>query len=565
MPATIPSGAPRVLGLNRTSDASACLMSGAEVDFSTSKERLTRQKHHWGKPGDVGEVYRARLPLDVPLDLVVECYSADREIENFAEYQRELAEALTFRGAPRVVQVSHHLSHVYGSFHPSPFDEAAVLVVDNHGSPARDCTEPWPGSGRDRAPTDVECISHYACSEDAVVCIGKQVWARAAGRPGGLGAFYAALTKSIFPGSSGREGIVMGLAPFGDPEALALPALTVREGEVHVPEAWVRLFHDPREYRWFTDRSGSFDACAALAARGQRVFEDALVEVAGWLRERTGMRDLVYTGGCALNCAANTRLLAESGFERVFIPPAPHDGGTGLGCAVYGTWEVLGHRERFRWGDDYLGPLHPVEPLVQRLRDHSVFRVERPDDLVCAVAGLLASGEVVALYQGRSESGPRALGNRSLLADPRYSVMTTYINEHVKRRQWFRPLAPAVPEEMAGRYFAADRPLPFMQFAVDVLPEARASLAAVTHVDGTARVQTVSARSNPLLHSLLHRFGERTGTYVLLNTSFNGPEEPIVETPEEAFRCFAGMPINALAIPPYLVMRREPVPGPYTL
>lgn len=547
-----------VLGINRTSDASVCLLGSGSSICSTQKERLTRQKHDWGAVGDLRNWYADRIPgIGRPLDLVVECFSSDAEIKNFAEYRRELREVLKFRGEPRVEHISHHLAHVYSTFYLSPFDEAAVMIIDFQGSRARDFTDGWDGS-----PSEgewVEVSSFYKCEGDDVRLLGKQLWDEDGRRPVGLGCFYNYLTRAIFPGA-GNEGKVMGLAPYGDPRRMGLPPLRVSGEKVFIPDEWLRVLGDRRGFRFFQDGTGSFEDCADLAAAGQRCFEDALLSVAEWLRGRTGARSLCFAGGTALNCVANGRLLRESGFEDVFVPPSPHDGGTALGCAVYGLRECLGLRPDFRWVNDFTGPEPSPDFAWMEAVEAESMEVERPDDLLGRMVDMLAEGEVVGLYQGRSELGPRALGHRSILADPRGPDIKSWINARVKGRESFRPLAPAALEESASKYFDVDRPVPFMQFAVDLRPEYRGLLPAVTHVDGTARLQTVGRRDDEFFHALLERFEERTGVGVLLNTSFNGPGEPIVETPAEAFECFKATQLDALVIPPH-VIRKKARPG----
>ncbi|HEX8337273.1 MAG TPA: carbamoyltransferase C-terminal domain-containing protein, partial [Pyrinomonadaceae bacterium] len=529
---------------------------------SIQKERLTRQKHHWGKPNDFRDWYAKRLrALERPVDLVVECYSSDDEVANVEGYHEELREVLKFNGSPRIIQISHHLAHLYSTFCLSPYKETAVMVIDFQGSRVRDFTETWPGA-RGASPDLLEVSSFYRCGEGGVECLSKQLWDGDRRNPAGLGAFYGNLTATLFSGP-GCEGKVMGLAPYGDPGALGLPPLRVEGGDVFIPEGWIEVFRDYDHFRFFKDGTDTFERCADLAAAGQRCFEEALLQLASWLHERTGVATLCFAGGTALNCVANGRLLRESPFRNVFIPPSPHDGGTALGCALYGLVERLGVPNRFQWVDDFLGPdteSEGVEELLAHVGDGAgEFTVERPADLVGHVVELIESGRVVALYNGRSELGPRALGHRSILADPRHPNIRTWINRHVKGRELFRPLAPIVLLEAASRFFDIDRPAPFMQFAADVRPDKRDVIPAVTHVDGTARLQTVGEGDDPFVHALLKAFEARTGVGVLLNTSFNGKDEPVVETAAEAVNCFRTTAMHALVMPPYVVRKkREP-------
>jgi len=555
--------APRILGVNRTQDASLCLMQGSRVLCAVQKERLTRHKHHWGRLDDFRRVYAPRLPaLDSPIDVLVECYSSDAEIEHLDAYLQELRDTLVFASDCRRARISHHVAHLYSVFHPSPFDEAAVMIIDGQGSPVSEFTEQW--SGAKNLPGDWrEVSSFYRADRRHVECLGKQVWDRDEQRLVGLGMFYFLLTQAIFPGE-GNEGKVMGLAPHGNPNALGLPPLEVDGAQVKIPPKWVEIVRERKRFRYDGGDKARFADITNLAAAGQRSFEDALLQVARWLHEQTGAENLCFAGGTALNCSANDRLLRETPFRRVFIPPAPSDAGTSLGCAVYGLLELLGKPCDYRWENDFLGPpprLADIESALHHADDLIVERIDQSHALCTRVVDLLCTARVVALYQGRSEFGPRALGHRSILGDPRHGFVRDWINARIKEREWFRPLAPVVLLERAGDFFDIRRPSPFMQFAAPVHPHAAGTIPAVTHVDCTARLQTVSEQDDPLLRSLLQEFNRRTGVPVVLNTSFNRKEEPIVETPAEALDSFRRTPIHALAMPPYLIRKRvEPDP-----
>ncbi len=551
--------APRVLGVNRTQDASLCLMQGSRVVFAIQKERLTRQKHHWGKLDDFRSVYCERVAaLDTSLDAIVECYSSDDEAGRLDAYEQELREILAPGANCKRVRISHHLAHLYSVFHPSPFDEAAVMIVDGQGSPVSEFTEQW--SGAREAPGDWrEVSSFYRADRRRIECIDKQLWNRDEQRLVGLGMFYFLLTQAMFPGE-GNEGKVMGLAPHGDPHALGLPPLEVEGAQVHIPARWIEIVRERARFRYVPGDKSRFADIANLAAAGQHAFEEALLELARWLHARTGAENLCFAGGTGLNCSANDRLLRETPFKRVFIPPAPSDAGTSLGCAIYGLTELLGQPCDYRWDSDYLGPeprLLDIESALRGADDLEIERIDDPHALRERMLDLLCAGKVVALYQGRSEFGPRALGHRSILGDPRDGRMRDWINARVKEREWFRPLAPVVLLERAEEFFDIRRPSPFMQFAAPVRPEAAHIIPAVTHVDCTARLQTVSEHDDPLLRALLQGFEARTGVPVLLNTSFNRKEEPIVETPAEALKSFRHTPMHALVMPPFVVRKRS--------
>ncbi|WP_214364480.1 carbamoyltransferase [Pseudonocardia sp. H11422] len=554
--------APTVVGINRTQDASICIARGPSTLYSLQKERITRRKHHWGRLRDLPDLYAPRLPqLRDPVDLVVECYSSDTEIDNLDTYRDELADVLTFRDHVRVTQMSHHLAHLYSAFHPSPFGAAAVMVVDAQGSRVKDFTEPF---GAAVEPDLLEIASFYRCEGNRVECIGKQLWDGDWDSPAGLGCFYSLLTRTMFPGE-GNEGKVMGLAPYGRPDALGLPELTVDENRVLIPPEWLAAFGRADRCTHFRDGAGSFDDCADLAAAGQHAFETAVLRLADWVHRETGLDDLCFAGGTALNCSANGRLVRESGFDGVFIPPSPHDGGTALGCSLYGMIECLGRPNAFRWADDFLGPEPDAATIADAVRTAAAdLVVEQPLDLVDRIVEMLDSGHALGLHQGRSESGPRALGNRSIIADARRPRMQDFINSRVKGREWFRPLAPLVLLDAAADVFDHDGPAPFMLLAVDVRERRRAGLPAITHVDGTARIQTVEPVNTPLLHAVLSGFESRTGCPVLLNTSLNGPGDPLAESPADSLACLRDTALHGLVMPPYLLRKRHgepPVPA----
>jgi carbamoyltransferase len=555
---------PIVVGINRTQDGSIAVAQGRHTMISLQKERISRRKHHWGRLGDLPDRYLPRLPvLAQPVDLVVEGWSSDQEIDNYPAYRAELERTLRLAPRARVVRVSHHLTHLYSAYYPSPFDHAAGLVVDAQGSRVRDFTEAVAlpaGTGGEL----LEVSSFYRCRRGRVECLAKQLWNGDWARPVGLGCFYSLLTKMLWPEGEGNEGKVMGLAPFGDPDRRGLPDLDVRGHEVFIPQPWMAEFARRDRYRYFVDGSGSFADCADLAAAGQRAFENALLLLVRRLHELTGERNLVFAGGTALNCSANGRIIRESAFEEVFIPPSPHDGGTAVGCALYGLIDCLGMESDFRWTNDFLGPEpDPAEVVAAVAELPDDLQAQRPSDLAAAIVDLLERGRVVGLHQGRSESGPRALGNRSILGDPRRDAMQDFINFEVKGREWFRPLAPLVLAEHADRIFDVDRPAPFMQYAADVRQPFRAEYPGITHVDGSARLQTVEPVQTPFLHELLTAWYERTGSPILINTSLNGPGDPLTETPQQSIDTLRKTNMHALALPPYLITKRAepPVPG----
>jgi carbamoyltransferase len=286
--------------------------------------------------------------------------------------------------------------------------------------------------------------------------------------------------------------------------------------------------------------------------------ETVLLERARRLHEETGATNLVMAGGVALNCVANGRIARETPFENVWIQPAAGDDGIAIGAAYYGHLALGGGRRGFVMERPYLGREYSTEEVEAALRPRSVrlaVNREQPADLARATARRLAAGDVVGWFQGRSEFGPRALGNRSILADPRDAAMKDHVNARVKHRQGFRPFAPAVLAERADEIFEGHRESPFMLLAETVRPEWRDRIAATVHVDGSARVQTVREETNPRFYALIRAFADLTGVPVVLNTSFNIRGEPIVEDPFDAVECVLGTGIDVLVLGDFLLRK----------
>jgi carbamoyltransferase len=385
--------------------------------------------------------------------------------------------------------------------------------------------------------------------------------------PHSLGVVYAAFTGRYLGFGPFDEYKVMGLAAHGRPRYLDVFRRIVRSDGGG--RFWVDRGYFAFEYQGVLGRRVTRELGPArppraeleqrhadVAASLQERLGEIGVEVATALRRRTGARRLCLAGGVALNGVMNARIVAEAGYDDVWIQPAAGDAGCALGAALHVWTEVLGQARRSVMEHAYLGPEWSDEEVAAELRG-----VRAPyrhcDDIAGAVAELVADGKVVGWFQGRMEWGPRALGNRSIVADPRRPEMQERVNRCIKQRESFRPFAPAVLAARAGEWFETARASPFMLLVVPVRAERRGAIPAVTHVDGTARVQTVDERHNPRFGALLRAFERRTGVPVLLNTSFNVQGEPIVCRPIEAVRCFYGSGMDALAIGRCLVVKGE--------
>lgn len=568
-----------ILGINAYDhDVSACLLRNGAIAYAISKERITRDKHDTGFYQEVVDYcLRAEGISLADVDLIVRnCYVLPVEdletrllYEDIPEFMDQ-DERLQARKSPlfrsnssKVVTVSHHLAHAYSAFAACPFDEGVVMVVDGVGNYAADIREENQLT-ENVNPLAREAESYYRFSGSRLEPLRK-VWLDPVRgflsdefyfMPG-LGALYSRVSSYIFADWN-KSGEVMGLAPYGRPDG-AKPLVRLEDGRLEIPE-WTAEFDKP----WFPDvdrdweNSPSLPHWEDLAWRLQDDTEKVLLDRAIWLRKTTGTRNLCIAGGVGLNCVANGRILREAGFENVWVQPAAGDDGVAIGCAYYGHLAIQKRPRSFVMDHAYLG-IEYTEKAVREALDKWLVRLEtvRTDgkDICAETARLLAEGNVFGWFQGRSEFGPRALGNRSIIADPRAPEMKDKLNKRVKHRQAFRPFAPVVLAERAGEIFEGDGESPFMLLAKHVRPEWKHKVPAIVHVDGTARVQTVRESQNPRLYRLLREFDAITGVPVLLNTSFNVKGEPIVETPGDAIECFLDTGIDYLSLHDTLIAK----------
>jgi carbamoyltransferase len=568
-----------ILGINAYDhDVSACLLRDGEIAFAIAKERITRHKHATGFYQEVIDYcLRAEgISLD-DVDLVVRnCYVLPvGELEKRLAYQdvpecfplkerKQAADNPIFRSrSNRVAEVSHHVTHAYSAFAVCPFEEGVLMVVDGVGSYASDVMEE--GHRIDNLhPLARESESYYRFEGSKLEPL-KKAWLEPTNgfladeffNMNGLGALYSRVSSYIFADWN-KCGEVMGLAPYGRPNQIR-PLIDFKDGALDIPE-WTEEFHQPylpeTHEKW--EDSSDMQHWKDLAWQVQDDTERVLIERAIWLRETTGAKNLCISGGVALNCVANGRIVREAGYDNVWIQPAAGDDGIAIGCAYYGHLAIQKKPRSFVMKHAYLGAPYSDEEAEAASKQWLV-RGETfngPDKSICSeTAKVLTEGQVVGWFQGRSEFGPRALGNRSILADPRDPTMKDVLNARVKHRQSFRPFAPIVLAERANEIFEGDEDSPFMLLAKRVAPEWRDKIPAIVHVDGTARVQTVQRDHNERLYLLLKEFENLTGVPVLLNTSFNIRGEPIVETPGDAMKCFLSTGIDYLALHNMLIVK----------
>ena len=367
--------------------------------------------------------------------------------------------------------------------------------------------------------------------------------------PHSLGLLYEEVTGYLGFLHSSDEYKVMALASYGEPVYAPQfrEMVRVEDGQYTIEPLRLEERFGPARERGTPFEAHHFNIARSL----QLVLEESVIALARWLKRVTGSENLCLAGGVALNCVMNARLRDAGVFRRVWVQPAAGDAGTALGAALWTDWRARGGKRRYRMEHAYLGPEYG-EAEVRSLLDYAKLPYRRADDIAEETAAILAADRIVGWFQGRMEFGPRALGARSILASPLTAEIQHRLNA-IKDREDFRPVAPVVLEEEAGKWFAGAEVSPFMLFVYDVMSERASRIPGVRHVDGTARIQTVNARQHPLYYRLIKAFQRRTDVPVLVNTSFNTQGEPIVCTPRDAVRCFMTSPLDALVIGPYLL------------
>ncbi len=551
-------------------DSAACLLRDGQVVAAASEERFTRKKADSRFPSDAiryclteGRTEASKLDAVIFYDKPI--LKFDRllrsQLHNFPASMRQFVTGMapwvaTKLRLPKVLKgelgytgpllySEHHLSHAASSFYTSGWDEAAVLTVDGVGEWA---TASW-GVGRG---TDLALKGEIRF-------------------PHSLGLLYSAFTYYCGFKVNSAEYKLMGLAPYGDPKHVdAIKELiTIRDdgsfrldmdyfdydkGQAMFNERFEQLMgrpkrelEDPEMHEHYKDVARSI----------QWVTEEVMVKMATHVVETTGQKKLCMAGGVALNCVANGKILRECPIDDLYVQPAAGDAGGAMGAA-YVLWNQLLKKDRVpRLVSPYLGPEYDEERIREDLdRYGAVYRRLEREELLGTVAELIDTAHVVGWYQGRLEWGPRALGHRSILGDARHPEMRSIINMKIKFREGFRPFAPTVLEEHCSEFFELDRPSPYMLLVAPVREEHK-DLHAITHVDGTARVQTINRDQDALYYDLIKAFHDRTGCPVVINTSMNVRGEPIVNTPEDAFLCFMRTHMDAMAMGPFLLLKDQ--------
>ena len=573
-----------ILGLNAYhGDAAAALVVDGELVAAVEEERFTRVKHAAGFPAqaaawclavggvDTADLEHVAVSRDPKANLLPKVLRVMRNAPNAGFLRARLRNAARVRDVRGALasalgveadqlgavfhNVEHHQAHVASAFFVSPFEEAAVLSVDGFG----DFASTMLAEGRDNRFRVLDRVLF----------------------PHSLGIFYTAVTQWLGFPKYGDEGKVMGLAPYGRPVHVEAMRELVRvdrrlfelgldffrhhvEG---VDMTWDggtptigRLYSDRLVETFGAARSPGGELTSRhedVAASLQAMLEEAYLYLVREVRARTGLPALCLAGGVALNAVANGRIRTETPFEELFVQPAAGDSGTAIGAAFYVWNQELERPRAFVMEHAYAGPEYSDEECRAAV-DAVGLKADHVDDarLFPAVAERIAAGDVVGWFQGRMEFGPRALGNRSIVVDPRRADVKDVLNARVKHREPFRPFAPSILAEAAGDWFEQDYPSPFMVLVYKTRPDKRALIPAVSHVDDTGRLQTVEKRVNPRYWRLIKEFGRLTGVPVVLNTSFN-ENEPIVMTPKEAADCFLRTRMDVLVLGNWVV--RAPV------
>jgi carbamoyltransferase len=552
-----------ILGINcfAHDTAAALLRDGIPVAF-IEEERINREKHTKAFPDGAVEfclrtagvslhdvdvvAFAHRAGVDYArgtadalrrLPLGAKRLAAQTYIDwMLVKKQRDFLRRWRYRG--RVANVGHHEAHAASAFYASGFDEAAVLTIDRGG----DFLSTTLGAGRGRRISTLKEIRN----------------------PDSLGEIYTAVTSWLGFHPNADEGKVMGLAPYGTDRYLPTFRDFVRltpDGLFTVNLSWFRYQAEAGPLsRKFLNRFGPPRVPESeitphhedVAFGVQALVEEAGLHLARALHGMTGSKNLALAGGVALNSVMNARLLAETPFEHLFIQPAAGDAGNALGAALHVWHQQLGRPRTWRMDHAFFGPEYSPGELKQVLASRKLAFREVPDP-EGAAAALLSRSKIVGWFQGRAEVGPRALGARSILADPRRAEMKDIVNAEVKHREGFRPFAPSVLDERGAEYFEGYYPNPFMLLVLPIREDKREVIPAVTHVDGSGRLQSVIREGNPAYYRLIEEFDRLTGVPVVLNTSFNLRGEPIVHRPEEALADFLNTGMDALFLGPYLV------------
>ncbi|WP_231461777.1 carbamoyltransferase C-terminal domain-containing protein [Pedobacter sp. Leaf132] len=572
-----------ILGINAYhGDSSACIYKNGLIIAASEEERFTRIKHWAGFPIlaikfclaeagiDIRKIDHIAISRDPKANFSKKVLTAVKNrlsLKNIVDRMRNLQKAKSIQDEfinhfelkpnelkAQIHNVEHHRSHLASAFFASPYSESAILSIDGFG----DFTSTMTAIGKENKIELIDTVSY----------------------PHSLGLFYTALTQYLGFPHYGDEYKIMGLAPYGETKYEAELQQLVRLKPKGLFELDLSYFKHTKKGVQMVWENGvpameavfSEKLCKLLgearkhdeplnqkhkdiAASVQKVAENVLFHVLNHLQESTGLTSICIAGGVAQNSVANGKIKNFTNFIQVYIPPAGHDAGTAIGAALWVYNQTLGFERTEPMAHGYLGS-HYSNAYIENLLKQQNIEYLKPseDEFFASVCDCLTKDGVVGWFQGRAEFGPRALGNRSILADPRNKSAKEILNSKIKRRESFRPFAPSILKEFVSDYFEASDDVPFMEKVFKIKPEKQPEIPAVTHLDGTGRLQSVTAEHNPKYHKLISRFYEQTGTPILLNTSFN-ENEPIVNSPQEALDCFLRTKMDMLVLGDIIITR----------
>ena len=551
-------------------DAAAALLMDGKLVAAAQEERFTRKRHDDSFPrnaidyclsqanvnvGDLDHIVFYDRPF-VKFERIVQTYIATFPLgyRSFLKalpiwlkekmwIPQRINEELGFEKRP--LFVDHHVSHAASAFLVSPFEQAAILTLDGVGE--------WE-------------TTTYGIGRGTDVRLLQSIWF-----PHSLGLLYSAFTYYLGFRVNSAEYKVMGLAPYGEPKyfdlimkelvalrddgsfRLNMKYFTYHYGLTMTGPRFESLFKEP--HRKPESKLTQFHK--DMAASIQKATDTIVVKMARHLQQETGLKKLCMAGGVALNCVSNSKILEQTGFQDIFVQPAAGDAGGAVGAAFYIYNTVLQNPRVYTMTDAFLGPEYSDAEIEEVFKKYGVdFQKCTRSELLQKTASLIADQKVIGWFQGRMEFGPRSLGSRSIIADARNPRNQSIVNLKIKFRESFRPFAPTVLEDKVGDYFIPGRPSPFMLFVATVREDKR-EIPAVTHVDGSARLQTISRGQNELYYDLIKEFERQTGCPVIINTSFNVRGEPIVCSPEHALRCFIRTEMDCLVIGSYIVAKER--------
>jgi len=534
-------------------DYATCLLQDKEM-IAIEDERLTRIRYSVG----------SKNPCLPSMDYCLKAAGLNAQDINTFAMNDDITGLFQVNGYKNVSVYNHHLTHAYSTFFTSPFHEAAILIIDGAGSkkhPNKDSEERETTTYAYGVGNNIKILNRVYGSLEGENPLTRSQTVMS----NSLGEFYRVIAETLEMGWLVGPGKVMGLAPYGlfykDDRFVSNMLKCIEllpDGQfiinINGTEGLIDTLYTIRQT--YHKQEGAFRIDAAIAYSGQIVLEMLLSHLLEYLSTQVSTDNLCIAGGVGLNSMVNGKIPEISKFKNVHVFYSPGDSGTAIGAAVgaYLSNHNIDELVRFE-GNPYLGQDYKNYEIEKCLKIHNL-TYSIPKTLHHEVAHLLSQGKIVAWYQDKSEFGPRALGNRSILADPRDTVMRDRINHTIKQREWFRPLAPAVIGHKAKDYFNSLTYSPWMQFVWPVKEEFYVKLPSITHIDGSSRVQTVTKEGNSSFYLLLEKFEEITGFPILLNTSFNINGEPIVETPDEAIRAFLNSQIDVLALGEYLITRK---------